>query len=1013
MPQNLVNSLIDKFNALAEEEKNIHKEKDVVWKEYNDYCSASDSDLSEKLAKLRRKIAQMEQYMRYAADHTNELEEATEPFETSESTLVSLQQSIGLESHNDASAETLYTKASAQKLFYEHEINRERTRIEGSKVQAQHQYDAENAALIKRQHKHDEDLREYIESDEFRTYIKKLSADAAAFNSTGILRPDDCDYISLGQRRVRLPIPEKFEQELTMSTAGVFNSAAKTIGAPLVVPMDKGSVLMIDYDDRNETYLMGGIQRLLLNAIKYFGEKISTMFFCEPQKFSPDCLGHISGFAKGINPFMTFPTSVESAEAALDDLMLKMEPSQEVTEFYIFHSFPEAYDVEMQSRILELCRNAETNGLLVVLTHKQSDETSTAEEEARRRAAASIRSRNGGFYLEETKQSLFWYSAPSDIPDEIRRVYVEQRRQAAIQRAQPAPSALVAADPAPAAVQPAPVSAQPAEAAAQPISAAPQQAAEVIPAPVVSDPAEPIAEVLAPSSESAPADPEFSAAAAAPEKEVPASVAEPIIRELPAVPIGKDIDGNTAALDIESGTVVYICGTAGADRTSVLRQIVNTADNAEVWIVDLVGNISADAGRLPAQVKYLVCGGGSDMACDIVGKLCSERDRRADMLRRSGSADKPELLVVVDGFSLMYALVCDEPEFFGRDTAAAFSGLFADGAKYGIHFVLASECFEQGIFADGAIHTAAALTNTDENIAALFGKMNLSSEDIATLSRIPARNAVIGAPDSAAAVLTTIMLDAAGDFSSDGSHSTVIDRRSRRGFDEKSAARAELVAQKRNDETLLFLGEPCALMAEYPIRMSADFAQNLLMLSSAQEINAASCAVMSAIRSASEQGQPAEILTASNDPIYELLSEGGYIDGLRVSEGAAAIFRIKELSADALEHRTTNGFVIVLGADRLASEMVLTGDGSEAIRTALADSGRMGRHFVLSVSSVLSLEKNGVSPELFAYKAVFASPVFEAGRLLDDTAVELPAHSFRLVDRRGEITVMTYRHDGI
>lgn len=1016
MPQNLVNSMIDKFNALAEEEKSIHAEKDVVWKEYNDYCSASDSDLSEKLTKLRKKIAQMEQYMRYASEHTSELEEATEPFETSESTLVSLQQSIGLDSHNDASAETLYTKASAQKLFYEYEINRERTRIEGSKVQAQHQYDAENAALIKRQHKHDEDFEEYINSDEFKDYLKKLTADAAAFNSTGILKPDNCDYISLGQRRVRLPIPERYEQELTVSTAGVFNSAAKTIGAPFVVPMDKGSVLMIDYDDRNGTYLMGGIQRLLLNAIKYFGQDIRSMFFCEPLKFSPDCLGHISGLAKGINPFMIFPTSMESVKASLDAVTAEMEPSQAVTRFFVFHSFPEAYDNDMRSRVLELCEKAEIYGALIVLTHKQSDSIS-AEENRVRETASSIRSRNGGFYLEDTKQSLFWYSAPSDIPDEIRRVYVEQRRQAAMQRVQPAP-----------APTPAPVSAP----ETIPV-AAPAPAAVAVEEP---QPEPPVNEVQ-PEQPAVSEEPVFAEAPAAeipepafaqepspePAPEPAPATAEKPVRKLAAVPVGTDISGNTAALDIESGTVVYICGAAGADRASVLKQIVNRSGNAQVWLVDFAGAFVNDADKLPPQVKFCIFGGGSDMVCDLADKLCAERSRRAEIMRANGCAefselpddvDISELLVAVDGFGEMYALACGQPEFFGRDAAAALRGLFADGGKYGIHFVLASDKYDKGCFADGSIHSAAALTNNDPEIAAMFGRMQLSDEDISTLARIPARNAVIGAPDTAGAVLTTIRLDASGEFSSDGSQSVVIDRRNNHPFGGKHYDRSDLIMQKRQDETLLFLGEPCAVMTEYPVRMTADFAENLLIISAAREKKAAASAVMSALKSLNEQGQPAEIVTAANDPVYEALRESGLIEGIPVSCGESAITRLKALSAEVSEGSASNGFVFVFGADRLAAELRLTSPEDIAPQvSALAKGARFGKHFVYSANSVLSLEESGISPDLFGHKAVFAVPVREAARLLDSTEIKLPAHAFRLAEYGGEVTLMTYSHDGM
>ena len=49
----LVNEMLGKFAELAQEEKNISAEMDAAFKEYNDYCSSSDSDLSEKLQHYR------------------------------------------------------------------------------------------------------------------------------------------------------------------------------------------------------------------------------------------------------------------------------------------------------------------------------------------------------------------------------------------------------------------------------------------------------------------------------------------------------------------------------------------------------------------------------------------------------------------------------------------------------------------------------------------------------------------------------------------------------------------------------------------------------------------------------------------------------------------------------------------------------------------------------------------------------------------------------------------------
>ena len=999
MSEHSVNILIDTFNSLAEEEKSILAEKDNAWKEYNDYCSASDSDLSEKLAKLRKKIASMEEYMRYAAEHTSELEEATEAFESTESTLVSLQQSIGLDSHNDPSAESLYTKASAQKLFYEQEINRERTRIEGSKHQAQHQYDTESAALEKRKSDHDTQLKDFMESDELKGYLKELSFDVSAFNSMGIHQLEDTEKISIGQLRIRLPVPEEFVQEFGVATNGMFNSATKTIGEPYAVSTVTGSVLYIDFDDRNETFLLGGIQRLLLNEIKYFGDKMKSIYFCEPIKYSTDCLGHIDSLAKGINPFMTFPTSPEAAKQSLCDIMQEMDGRAHgcVDRVFVFHSFPEAYDDELKKRVIELCRNAEQSGSLVVLTHMLQDGAEPTEEETEIRALASyIRSRNGGFYI--NKASLFWYSAPSGIPDEIRRVYVEQRRQAAI-----AANAAPAQTPAPAAPVQTAVPASTVTAQTAPVQTA-------VTAPTVAAQAAPVQTVSEAASE-------------------PHSADNAASRTLPAFAVGTDVSGGRVMLTPQSGTVTYICGKACADTSAILRnaaaELVRGChpDNAELWLIDCADGTLLDLKR--SHVRYNISG-NAGAVCGIIDRLfeelCARKGHRIGNDSENGYM--PQILVIVNGFDEMLRYVKSAPKYFGVNYDRIIRTLFERGGAYGIHFLLAGNAADITAVC-GTISEAVIVGGCSARAAELFA----SSSDSALFTSVPLHSALVGTASQSGFSWTSVRLDCPNvDFAEEryspserfnpestdeylDKKALFLDRRELCGFNADSVLKSELCAQKEQNEILLFLGAPCCLAEEHPVRLNDDFAQNVLVIASAKERLAAASAVLSVLDSLREQGRPAEIITSKSNPVYDVLKASDLLGGLEVRAGADAVSRISELSAAVESGSSEGGSAIVLGADELLAELKING-AAAAFATALANGARYGQHFFVVGAGAAAVAR-AVPLDLFRHRAVFSVPVSDAGLLLNDTEVELPLHALRLSDSEGEVTLMTYTHDEI
>ncbi len=722
----LVNEMLGKFAELAQEEKNISAEMDAAFKEYNDYCSSSDSDLSEKLQHYRKKIAKVEELMDYARDHAQpqDLEEAQMPFETSEGALESIRQTIKLDSHNDPNAESLYTKASGMKLFYESEIERTRKLIEGSKVQAKRQYDSDVAALEKRKIQHDADEKAYIQSEDFKQYLKLLSFDKSAFNSQGTVNLLDKSSISIGQRRVKLTVPMEVEQELSALSKGEYNSAARTIGAPFGVSTQNGSVLMLDFDERNNAYLLGGVQRLLLNFIKYFGQDLTDVFFCDPIKCNPDVLGVLSTMAKGINPFIIVPQSIGEAQSKLLELQEQIEQqpvSGKISRIIVLHGFPENYGTEMTEAALKITEIAEKSGVLLVLTHNNSTPQTEVEKTVREKAV-SIRSRNGAFWLEATRESLFWYSAPSEIPDDVRRIYVEQRRQQASQAAHTEAHSQVPVEAH--AQTPAPVKtevAQPANVTENP-NGLPFGEDENIPPHILLNLPRPqeekeiTFESISEISETVQLQPEITEpvheeavqqnASAEPVREN-ISLDEPVeqmpietpvqnidmtdvaqnvektevsenievkenskpkgSRALSGIAVGRDMDNRKISLDI-SGNTTYICGKHNFGRLAVIREVINQTisrlhpDEAELWVFDRTAELLNQVGENCPHLKYAVADGNPHVCADIVETLGEELNSRTLMFTENGWKDYSEVPANVY-LPRIIALINDFPEF--------------------------------------------------------------------------------------------------------------------------------------------------------------------------------------------------------------------------------------------------------------------------------------------------------------------------------------------------------------
>ncbi|MCH5207604.1 MAG: hypothetical protein J1F04_01860 [Oscillospiraceae bacterium] len=1009
----LVNEMLGKFTELAQEEKNINADIDKALKEYNDYCKSSDNDLNRKLEEIRGKIRKVSELMQYAREHASDLEEAQMPFETSEGALESIRQTIKLDSKNDPNAESLYTKASGQKLFYEAEMERTRKLIEGSKVQAKRQYDGDVALLESRKEKHEQDLRAYVMSEDFKRYLQLLSFDKSAFNSHSTVNLIDKSKISIGQRRIRFSVPMEVEQELSAISNGEYNPASRTIGAPFSVPTQTGSVLMLEYDERNQTYLMGGVERLLLNLIKYCGSDITDMVYLDPSVNSIESLGIMSAFAKGVNPFIIAPQSPIEINSKMTEVYsaIKSNPTPNfVSRVIVIHGFPEDFGPEFSDQVMDLARNIEQSGAMLVIVHNGAESDSDIITELRS-IAITIRSRNGGFYIDKTRESLFWYSKPSDIPDAVRRAFIEQRRVAGTQNAvsaQPVYTAPVSA-PAPA---PAP--------AVQPVvEAAPVAHPSVEPVPPVEETVENQAEYIEQPEEFEETAEVFEAE---PEEEI---TPEKGSRKLPKIVVG----ARGEYLDI-SKNAAFICGKNGDDRTKITKAVLDRVracthpDSAELWLFDndhsLIGLINSASTHL----KYAVSDESDETAVDFAELLVNEKSSRAELFKEKHYTDYdeiprdvylPRIIAVVSDFAELLRSLDRAPKYFGKNPRRSLENLLGNCSKYGINLVLVGTAFtENGKVCDALVNSVesiAAVSGRERNLGALFG------EDAP--SRIPDNHVLVSCANGVA--ITKIDIPEQGAIKSytqsyeyDSNEENylekrplVADRSAAVSYTERESSRTELIAVRENSEIMLFLGEPSRISANVPIILREDYSENLIMVAPKSSEKSAAAVVAAAIKSLEEQGIQAEIIAAKDNSVYTELSVSGILSGTSVVESDGAAARIKDI-ASHLSAGMMNELLIILGGDMLMTSLHAEDQNASAeLKKLFLKGAKCGCRVMFVCSSVSQMASGFLS--LFRHKVVFPCPAAEAEKLLQISDCELLYGEFRVSDDSEEFSAVPYK----
>ena len=530
-----------------------------------------------------------------------------------------------------------------------------------------------------------------------------------------------------------------------------------------------------------------------------------------------------------------------------------------------------------------------------------------------------------------------------------------------------------------------------------------------------------------------------------PEREVPAEpvnteFAAKCTRKLPIISLGLDVNEDPVTFDI-SGNVTYICGMPCAERRRLIDAIMSTIicglhpDDMELWMFDCGGEeLLRYAENAAPHIRYLVDDASAETTFDLIDTLDSEMSRRAEMFAENcwktfadvpANVYMPQMVVVVNDFPRMLANMETAPKFFGRNCIDKAKDMFKKCDDYGIHFLLIGETFavndsRPACFEGYKIHSGAAVSGCDDGVQTLFASLRLYENEIASLKRIPENCAFvadINSTDGLTLVRFTGKLPefdkryrAVAEYTENPAeyvdkHAIVGDKRDAVTFEERRLVREKLLAERAEGEIMMFLGEPCRFMSQYPVRLCEDFGENVLAVMPRREHQVGLAVIMSALRSLAEQGTVVEIIASRSNPIYTELCTLGIPDGVKVYESEHGVERICEIAQQIANGNVSKSVEIVLGGDLIFAAMHAE-DKIADLKSALVKGARYGVHFVFTTTSVSQMSSGFLS--MFRHKVVLSCPHNDAEKVLRDPNSPLPENAFRLSDDYDELTIIPY-----
>lgn len=504
-----------------------------------------------------------------------------------------------------------------------------------------------------------------------------------------------------GFQQFPLDVPQMLCHILKSHLQQHFDESNKNVNCPCGFTTDSHEEIYVEYVDRNETLMKQGIQALILNFMRNFGQDEFRVSLLDYIHYNADIIGPLAALSVGKNGVIgKSPSDVKTLQqniAILAEYYRKVEAKIGTESIYqynkrhiaeeripirllILNRMDDAYRTNDNPEMAYIINNAAKFGITFMQLSKSQDGGSKGKDREQKYLANSkdciriISDTNGGFYIENNVEwrPFQWMSAPSYIPSEF------------------------------------------------------------------------VSKVLAASTPKGVGSKYFSRYGMT----VPSKSKGQ--RKPLSIPFAIDEDDNVINCNFENDSfAAYIMGAAGSGKSTLLHTIISGLimnyhpDEVELWLMDFkMLEFKRYVDHCPPHVKYILLEKSEDLVFDIIDHLAALLDERQYFFSRNGwsklgdvplEENMPTVFVIIDEFAQMSQILKEtRGAGYGSDYTVKLENLLAKGRALGLKFIFASQTYTTGI--SGLTETACkqiqmrfALKNTPDEIKQT---LTLSSDQI-------------------------------------------------------------------------------------------------------------------------------------------------------------------------------------------------------------------------------------------------------------------------------------------
>lgn len=873
----------------------------------------ANNALQENLKENISKVSRVNAFISIAKTHTTHLKMSPLEIAYDNGKLSRIAVQVNSNLQDDPYATKLYEEATGQLQY----LYQEKSKIEQSSAEKikslEYDFTQKKLYLDSRIKEAETSVSAYVNSDEFSELIILIRQDKAIFNSLegdSFFESDLYGNVSIGFMKLPFPLPQSVSSCISDKTKDFYDIMTNTIRIPASVSIRTGSVIIADYENTSESTILEGIQNFIINIARYYSNDYTQVCFIDPIRFNSSSLGCLSQLCGNQGSFIdVVPSSIEDVRKKLKSIITEINIREvhstsrtmrmETKALYVFHNFPQGYDANLVTQIQQLCVNAKYFGATVILTYNKSLNNFTSSDTLKfLRSIATNIGLDSFFDVSKDGPSPFeWYRASKKLPLDIERKLIHDR-------------------------------------------------------PVI-DLSNDYTKRVG-----------FSTKLAYKKGE----------RKLRDIPFGIDEKGALQTLDFEnSNFATFICGAARSGKSTLLHTLIsgfiqnNHPDDIEIWLIDFkMTEFSRYIDHLPPHVRYIILDESPELVYDIIDRLTEILVKRQNIFKGKWQklgdvpSDKymPGIMVIIDEFSVMSQIVADSIVSSKENYAIKLQMLLAKGSALGLHFIFASQGFTSGTrglndFSKKQVQQRIAMKTEYSEIKDTIDLKSASDNDKVLMEQLPVHFAITRIPTDERGnhlkqsqvlnisdyIAQENMIDAIKDnFRSMPKYDVndnsalinkkpmIIDGSMYSSFSSKKeeilgCLKTNLEILQDADEFALFIGEPRRMMSIYPVRVSNEFCENILMVSPSSEKMPACSIILSIADSLKMQNQKIEIWTNKKNSIYRQLKIQGHKEfGYKIDLDCICE-RIRAIKNAIQEKKETNYFFVLLGFESILTDM--------------------------------------------------------------------------------------------